>query len=74
VGANGEALCFTAAAYGDLDGDGFVAAVAYFYTDPTGNTCVTGINANPPPLNPLTGNPILNTPTLIRVGAGSDDY
>jgi type IV pilus assembly protein PilA len=74
VGANGDALCFTASAYGDLDGDGFVAVVSYFYTDPTGNTCVTGINANGPPLNVNTGNPILNTPTLIPVGAGSDDY
>ena len=74
VGANGEALCFTASAYGDLDGDNSLAVVSYFYTDPTGNTCVTGIGTNPPPINPNTGNPILNTPTLIPPGPGSDDY
>ena len=75
VGPNGEALCFTASAYGDLDGDGFVAVISYFYTDPTGMTCVTGINANPPPLNTVTGNPILNTPTLIPIGPfTSDDF
>jgi type IV pilus assembly protein PilA len=74
VGANGEALCFTASAYGDLDGDGFVAILAYYHTDPGGNTCVTAINANPPPVDPNSGNAILDRPTLIPTGAGSDDF
>jgi type IV pilus assembly protein PilA len=74
VGANGDATCFTASAYGDLDGDGFVAILAYYYTDPGGNTCVTAINANPPPIDPNSGNPILERPTVIPVGAGSDDF
>jgi prepilin-type N-terminal cleavage/methylation domain-containing protein len=74
VGANGEALCFTASAYGDLDGDGGISVISYFYTDPAGNTCVTAIGTNPPPLNPSTGNPILDTPTYIPVGPGADDF
>jgi hypothetical protein len=74
VGNNGEAVCFTASAYGDIDGDTFVAMVSYFYTDPAGGTCVTGINTNPPPLNPSTGNPMLNTPVVIPTGPGSDDF
>ena len=61
-------------ATGDLDGDGFTAIITYFHTDPNGNTCVSAINANPPPINPNTGNPVLNAPGLIPVGPGSDDY
>lgn len=72
VGANGEAMCFTASAQGDIDGDGFVAEIAYFHTDPAGATCAT-FNANPPPPNAV-GNPTLDTPVLIPVGAGSDDF
>ena len=74
VGANGEALCFTVSAYGDLDGDTSLAVVSYFYTDPTGNTCSTGIGPYLPPTNPDTGNLILNTPTLIPVSDGADNY
>jgi type IV pilus assembly protein PilA len=73
LGGNGEAMCFTATANGDIDGDGFVAEIAYFHTDPVGGTCVTG-GGNPPPTNPATGNLVLDTPVLIPVGAGSDDF
>jgi prepilin-type N-terminal cleavage/methylation domain-containing protein len=74
VGANGSALCFAASAYGDLDGDGAAGVISYFYTDPTGNTCVTAIGTNPPPINPNTGDPILDTPTYIPPGPGADDF
>lgn len=74
VGVNGFATCFAASAYGDLDGDGFAAIITYFHTDPNGNTCVSAINANPPPINPNTGTPVLDAPVLIPVGPGSDDY
>jgi len=74
VGSNGEALCFTASAYGDTDGDGFVSMVSYFYTDPAGNWCATGINGNPPPPDPNSGNPILDRPAVFLAGPGADDY
>lgn len=74
VGFNGNATCFAASAYGDLDGDGFVSIISYFYTDPTGNTCVTAINANAPPIDPNTGSPMVDRPVLIPAGPGSDDY
>lgn len=65
--------CFTASAVGDLDGDGSMAVIGYFHPDPAGNTCITAIGANPPPLN-QAALPILNAPVLIPVGPGSDDY
>jgi prepilin-type N-terminal cleavage/methylation domain-containing protein len=74
VAANGEALCFTVSGYSDLDGDGPPGVVSYFYTDPGGNTCVTAIGFNPPPINPNTGNPILDTPVVIPPGPGADDF
>lgn len=35
--------CFTAAAYGDVDGDGNTAVIAYAQPDSTGNVCSPGI-------------------------------
>jgi prepilin-type N-terminal cleavage/methylation domain-containing protein len=74
VGLNGFATCFSASAIGDLDGDGVFAVISYFHTDPVGNTCVTWLNANPPPIDPNTGSPMVDRPVVIPVGAGSDDY
>jgi len=74
VGMNGRATCFSASAYGDLDGDNGIAVISYFHTDPVGNTCVSAVGTNPPPIDPLSGNPMLDRPVLIPVGAGSDDY
>ena len=65
--------CFAASAVGDLDGDGSMAVIGYFYGDPAGNTCITAIGGNPPPLN-QAALPILNAPVLIPTGPGSDDY
>jgi len=69
----GGATCFTASATGDVDGDGSIAVIAYFHADGGGNLCVSAIGANFPPLNG-GGQPILDQPVLIPVGAGSDDY
>jgi type IV pilus assembly protein PilA len=72
VGNNGEALCFTATAYGDVDGDGAIGMIAYYHTDPGGMTCVTGIGANGPPTDPDTGNLILDRPTVLPVAVADD--
>ena len=68
----GGATCFTASAIGDLDGDGLMAIIGHFQPDAGGNTCVTAIGVNPPPLR--AGNPVLGEPVVIPVGAGSDDW
>jgi type IV pilus assembly protein PilA len=74
IGFNGRPVCFTASAYGDLDGDTFTALISYFHTDPVGNICVTGINGLGPPLDRVSGNPILNAPGAYFNNPGSDDY
>ena len=56
-------LCFTAAAHGDVDGDGSVGAVIYVHpqTDSLGNvtgTCTTHLFGYSAPLRPATGDPI----------------
>src|SRR5262249_25819473 len=73
IGNNGEASCFTASAYGDIDGDGFVAVVAYFNTDKAGNWCSTGTGL-PPEVDFSTGRPAVDRPYAFRAGAASDDY
>lgn len=72
VASNGEAVCFTATAYGDLDGDGFVGVVAYFHPDPAGNSCSTG-TALPPPIDPVTGGEIFDRPFVMPL-AMADDF
>ena len=47
IGDNGEASCFTATAYGDVDGDSGVAVIAYFNSDKGGNWCSTGTGLPP---------------------------
>lgn len=69
----GAATCFTASAAGDLDGDGFLALIAYFHPDASGNLCETAFGANFPPLNGA-GLPMLSQAVLIPVGPTSDDY
>ena len=48
--------CFTASAYGDLDGNGLFSILIYAHADPTGGYCTTGLVAGggpySPPLNP----------------------
>ncbi len=44
--------CFTAAAYGDLDGDGALSVMLYVQPDPAGvNWCQTALVPQDPPLN-----------------------
>jgi type IV pilus assembly protein PilA len=44
--------CFTAAAYGDLDGNGVLSVMLYVHPDPTGAAwCQTALVAQDPPLN-----------------------
>ncbi len=51
--------CFTASAYGDLDGNGLFSILIYAHADPTGGYCTTGLVAGggpySPPLNPNGG-------------------
>ena len=42
--------CFTATAWGDLDGDGSMSGYMYFYDDGNGTTCPTAIGAYGPPV------------------------
>ena len=55
LGFGGAPSCFTASAYGDLDGDGFTAILAYFHTDPTGNFCLEPVSLLGPPLDRTAG-------------------
>ena len=73
IGNNGEASCFTATAYGDIDGDGFVAVIAYYNTDKAGNWCSTGTGL-PPEVDISTGRPAVDRPYAFRASAVSDDY
>jgi len=62
--------CFTATAYGDLDGDGLLSIVMYAQADVAGQVCPTLINGFFPPLNP-NGDAMLSE--VARV-PGADDF
>ena len=62
--------CFTATAYGDLDGDGLLSIVMYAQADAVGQVCPTLINGFFPPLNP-NGDAMLGE--VARV-PGADDF
>jgi prepilin-type N-terminal cleavage/methylation domain-containing protein len=64
------ASCFTATAYGDLDGDGLLSMVMYAQADAAGQVCPTLINGFFPPLNP-NGDAMLGE--VARV-PGADDF
>ena len=55
--------CFTAAAYGDLDGDGAFGVIGYFHPDAGGNVCTTQVFNLPPPVK--AGVPILDAPVAF---------
>jgi len=76
-GPNGWA--FTAAAYGDTDGDGFLSVWLYVQPDTAGNTLPSQILGLQVPFNPHTCVPQLNTVAQVpAVGAcgfpNADDY
>jgi prepilin-type N-terminal cleavage/methylation domain-containing protein len=64
------ASCFTATAYGDLDGDGLLSMVLYAQPDGAGQVCPTLINGFFPPLN-LNGDAMIGE--VARV-TGADDF
>jgi prepilin-type N-terminal cleavage/methylation domain-containing protein len=64
-GQNGEALCYTISANGDIDGDGFIGSVVYFKRDPNGDSCSTAVTALPFVPDPGTGNPVYERPIVV---------
>ena len=62
--------CFTATAYGDIDGDNSQSAIMYVHPDAVGGTCVSSMFGYTTPLDPLN-NPIYDQVALNR---GNDDY
>jgi prepilin-type N-terminal cleavage/methylation domain-containing protein len=49
------ATCFTATAYGNLDGDAFMSEFVYFHPDAAGGWCGVGVSGHGPPADPVTG-------------------
>jgi prepilin-type N-terminal cleavage/methylation domain-containing protein len=77
LGPNGWA--FTAAAYGDTDGDGFLSVFLYVHPDSAGATLPSQVGGLVVPYNPHTCAPQLNTVAQVpATGAcgfpSSDDY
>jgi prepilin-type N-terminal cleavage/methylation domain-containing protein len=77
LGANGWA--FTAAAYGDTDGDGFLSVFLYVHPDSVGNTVPSLVGGFQVPFNPHTCSPQLETVAQVpATGAcgfpNADDY
>lgn len=65
--------CFTAAAYGDLDGDSGLSVVLYAHPDAAGQFCNTALGGQQaPPLNKF-GAPILDETVRAR-GLTVDDF
>ena len=62
--------CFTAAAYGDVDGDSAQAVIAYFEPNEAGATCGTGTFGFSPPLR--GGQPTLSEVVRIPLGVADD--
>jgi prepilin-type N-terminal cleavage/methylation domain-containing protein len=47
--------CFTATAYGNLDGDNLMSEIVYFHPDAAGAWCPVGVGGHGPPTDPKTG-------------------
>ena len=58
------ATCFTATAYGNLDGDMFMSEFVYFHPDPAGGWCAVGVSGHGPPTDPMTGD--IQWDTVVR--------
>lgn len=65
LGANCTCVdaCFTATAYGDLDGDGQYSAVIYAHPDALGNDCESGMFNFAPPV--VGGQPVHDEPARV---------
>jgi len=46
--------CFTATAYGNLDGDMFMSEYVFFHPDGAGAWCPVGVSGHGPPADPMT--------------------
>lgn len=64
-----EGGCFTATAYGDVDGNGKVGAVIYVHPNEAGEYCKSALFGYDVQINPASGNPIYNAPAGVTVGA-----
>jgi type IV pilus assembly protein PilA len=62
--------CFTASAYGNIDGDGAISVVMYAHPDRNGVSCPAGTTGDVVP-NDADGNPIYDQPVLSTT---SDDF
>jgi prepilin-type N-terminal cleavage/methylation domain-containing protein len=70
---------YTAAAYGDTDGDGFVSVFLYVMPDGAGGTVPSGLGGFPPPWDRNSCQPLLNVVAQVPSvdGCGfptADDY
>lgn len=63
--------CFTAAAYGDLDGDGFVSALVFAHPDTLGQYCESSMVGFAPPLS-TSGSRMLDEVARIPMGIADD--
>lgn len=63
--------CFTATAYGDADGNTFLAVISYVQENGVGLRALDSIYGFPPPMNPTTGTVRLNE---VAVNYAADLY
>lgn len=61
--------CFTATAYGDVDGNGLVGAVIYVHPNQSGEYCKSALFDYDVQIDPANGDPIYDSPTGVTVGA-----
>jgi prepilin-type N-terminal cleavage/methylation domain-containing protein len=69
AGGCGCSTCYTASAYGELDGDGKVSTIMYAHADAAGGICEAAVTGDMP-VDP-DGNLVLDGPV---VSADSDDF
>ena len=63
--------CFTATAYGDLDGDASLSLVTYVHPDAAGMSCPTALLGFGVPVD-AGGNPMFDQPARVPVGIADD--
>jgi prepilin-type N-terminal cleavage/methylation domain-containing protein len=63
--------CFTATAYGDLDGDGFFSAMVFAHPDVAGNYCESGVLGMSAPIN-ASGDRMFDEVARVPVGLADD--
>ena len=63
--------CFTATAYGDLDGDGFLSAMIYVHPDTAGQDCPSALFGYTAPIDG-SGDRVFDE--VAKVTLGTDDF